>query len=446
MFNRYIINNLNQWKAKSDRKPLILRGARQVGKTTVVRMFSASFDQYIELNLEKPEDFRIFDPERSFQDIISAIFFLKGKPRNNKSTLLFIDEIQHSGVAVQSLRYFYEEAQDLFVIAAGSVLESLMNAGISFPVGRVEYLAIRPCSFSEFLDAMDEKSSLELIRSFPVPEFSHEKLMRLFNIYSLIGGMPSVIENYAENRDLTLLTSYYESLMVSYLDDVEKYARNNTLIQVIRHVISTAFHYAGTRITFERFGNSNYRAREVGEAFRSLEKAMLLSLVYPVETPTLPLQPNYRKSPRLQMLDTGLVNYISGIQREVFNAKELTDVYRGRIAEHVIGQQLLSGETSVLAKLFFWTREQKNSQAETDFIILHQGGLIPVEVKSGSSGKLKSLHLYMDLASHKLAVRFYAGKSGVERLQSSNGTQYTLLNLPYYQAGQLDAILDSVIL
>lgn len=443
MFHRNIIANLNDWKGKSNRKPLVLRGARQVGKTTVVNMFSASFDQYIYLNLEKAEDCRIFDPERSFQDIVSAIFFLKGKPRHGKITLLFIDEIQNSSVAIQSLRYFYEEAPDLYVIAAGSVLESLINSGISFPVGRVEYLAVRPLSFSEFLGALDEQSSLDFLQTYPVPEFAHEKLMRLFNLYALIGGMPAVIKNYRDNRDLTLLTPDYESLIVSYLDDVEKYARNNTLLQVTRHVISTAFHYAGTRITFERFGNSNYRAREVGEAFRSLEKAMLLLLVYPVENPMLPLQPNYRKSPKLQMLDTGLVNYISKIQHEVFNAKEITDVFRGRIAEHIIGQELLSCEASVLAKLYFWTREQKNSQAATDFTFSHQGGLIPVEVKSGKGGKLKSLHLYMDMANHKTAVRFYSGKPGIERLYSANGTQYSLRNLPFYMAGQLNKVLSS---
>ena len=130
MFNRNIIAHLNVWKGKSNRKPLVLRGARQVGKTTVVNMFSTSFDQYIYLNLEKAEDCRIFDPERSFQDTVSAIFFLKEKPRHGKVTLLFIDEIQNSSVAIQSLRYFYEEAPDLYVIAAGSVLESLINTGI----------------------------------------------------------------------------------------------------------------------------------------------------------------------------------------------------------------------------------------------------------------------------------------------------------------------------
>jgi predicted AAA+ superfamily ATPase len=444
MFDRDIIAKLQAWKAKSDHKPLVLRGARQVGKTTVVNMFSKSFDQYICLNLEKPEDLRIFDPERPFQETVDAIFFLKGKPRHGKSTLVFIDEIQNSSVAVQSLRYFYELTPDIFVIAAGSIMESLMNTRISFPVGRVEYLAIHPFSFSEFLGAMEEQSILELLQAFPVPEFTHDKLIRLFNLYALVGGMPAVIKNYSENRDLTLISAVYENLLVSYLDDVEKYARNNTLLQVMRHVIAAAFHHAGSRITFERFGNSNYRAREVGEAFRTLEKAMLLMLTYPVGQSTLPLQPNFRKSPKLQMFDTGLVNYISGIQAEVFDSKDLSDVYRGRIAEHIIGQELLSVETSVLAKLHFWTREQRNSQAEIDFILPINGKLIPVEVKSGASGKLKSLHLFMDQARHDLAVRFWSGKSKIEKINAANRSPYTLINLPYYHAGTLTRILQQV--
>jgi predicted AAA+ superfamily ATPase len=171
---------------------------------------------------------------------------------------------------------------------------------------------------------------------------------------------------------------------------------------------------------------------------------MLLMLTYPVGQSTLPLQPNFRKSPKLQMFDTGLVNYISGIQAEVFDSKDLSDVYRGRIAEHIIGQELLSVETSVLAKLHFWTREQRNSQAEIDFILPINGKLIPVEVKSGASGKLKSLHLFMDQARHDLAVRFWSGKSKIEKINAANRSPYTLINLPYYHAGTLTRILQQV--
>jgi predicted AAA+ superfamily ATPase len=441
MFSRDTLEKLKQWKEKPDRKPLVLRGARQVGKTTLVTMFSGFFDQYIYLNLEKSEDLKIFDPARSFQDVVTAIFFLKGKTRQQVKTLIFIDEIQNSAEAVKWLRFFYEETPDLHVIAAGSILETLLDNRISFPVGRVEYLAVKPCSFSEFLSALGEINSLEIIQQFPVPDFAHEQLRKLFNLYTLIGGMPGVIQHYAEHRDLTMLTPVYDSLLVSYLDDVEKYARNNTLLQVIRHVTGNAFQHFGTRITFERFGNSNYRSREVGEAFRTLEKAMLLQLIYPAEYPRLPLYQNFRKSPRLQMLDTGLVNYFSGIQKEVFEAPDITAIYRGRIAEHVVGQELMAGETSVLSKLHFWTREQRNSQAEIDYLFVFEGQLIPIEVKSGGSGKLKSMQLFMDQVQHKTAIRFWSAKSSIETVFSMEKKRYSLINLPLYLAGNLTDIL-----
>jgi hypothetical protein len=445
MFSRELLNELNNWKEKKDRKPLILRGARQVGKTTLVNMLAESFDQYVYLNLERPEDLGIFDPSRPFYDIIAAIFFLKGKSRQIKSTLIFIDEIQNSPVAVGCLRYFYEDAPEIHVIAAGSLLESLIENRISFPVGRVEYMALHPCSFSEFLSALGETGSLEILQQFPVPDFAHDQLLRLFNQYTLIGGMPEIIKNYMANRDLTMLSPNYDSLIVSYMDDVEKYARNPMLLKVIRHIINSAFQYYGSRITFERFGNSNYRSREVSEAFRTLEKSMLLQLVYPTESPMLPLTPNYRKSPKLIMLDTGLVNYVSKIQKEVFIAADLTEVYKGRVAEHIVGQELMAKEISVLSKLNFWTREQKNSQAEVDFVVTVDGNLIPVEVKSGGSGKIKSLKLFMDLAPDQIAVRFWSGKTSVEKMYSVSHKPFTLINLPLYLAGNIREILHKII-
>ena len=203
MFYRQNLKNLLDWKEKPDRKPLVLRGARQTGKTTLVKMLSESYDQYIYLNLDKPEDRKIFNVSRSFQEIVSAIYFLKGKTRRNKNTLIFIDEIQNSPEAVKYLRYFYEDVPEIHVIAAGSLLESLIDRHISFPVGRVEYLAVRPCSFSEFLSAMGENASLEIMRQFPVPGYAHDQLLRSFNLYTLIGGMPGVIQQYLDHRDLT---------------------------------------------------------------------------------------------------------------------------------------------------------------------------------------------------------------------------------------------------
>ena len=160
MYNRRAINNLREWKKSINRKPLVLRGARQVGKTTLVRMFSKEFSQFIELILERPEHKSLFETDRSFDELITAIFFLAKKQKNIANTLIFIDEIQNSPAAVAHLRFFYEDTPQYAVIAAGSMLESLIDRHISFPVGRVEYLAIRPCSFYEYLEAHGELESV----------------------------------------------------------------------------------------------------------------------------------------------------------------------------------------------------------------------------------------------------------------------------------------------
>ena len=445
MFDRDIIHELEKWGLKTNRKPLILRGARQVGKTTAVRMYADSFDQFIYLNLEQPDDRKLFDAGFSIDKVVDAIFFYAEKDKDNKRTLLFIDEIQNSTYAVTLLRYFYEEFPDLYVIAAGSLLESLIDAKLSFPVGRVEYLAVRPLTFLEFLNAMGELKSYELIYNLEFPDYAHDKLIELFKRYTTIGGMPEVIANYAENKDMNKLVASYEQLIITYQDDVEKYGKNQAMTHILRHVIGSAFQYAGERITFERFGNSPYKSRQIGDAFRTLEKAMLLKLIFPAEKVKLPVRPNFRKSPKIQLLDTGLVTHSANLQKVLFTSEIIDHVYRGKIAEHVIGQEILGTNSSVNASLNFWTRESRNSQAEVDFLVQYKDMLIPVEVKAGASGKLRSLHKFMDAAPHPWAVRFYSGKMLIEDAKTIDGKHFKLINLPHYSAGRLLHLLENII-
>jgi hypothetical protein len=222
---------------------------------------------------------------------------------------------------------------------------------------------------------------------------------------------------------------------------VEKYAQNKSEVQYIRHIIKSGFAYTGQRIKFEKFGGSEYRSREMGEAFRSLEKTMLLELIYPVTSVKLPIQPNYRKSPRLNWVDTGLVNYAAGIQHEVFNAEQISEAWNGVIAEHIAGQEIFASVTDVLSKKHFWTREERNSTAEVDFIYPFEGLIIPVEVKSGESGKLRSLHLFVDASKHKIAVRIWQGKYQVNNLKTINGKSFKLINVPFYLISQLEQII-----
>ena len=437
MFNRTIIKELERWAQKADRKPLVLRGARQVGKTTAVKIFSEQFEQYIYLNLELPNDRKLFENGYMIDELIQAIFFLKNKKRNKKRTLIFLDEIQNSPNAVSMLRYFYEFAKEFFVIAAGSLLEPLIDRHISFPVGRVEYLYVKPVTFNEYVLALGDVSSSEVLTNVPCPKFAHEKLLKQFYQYTLIGGMPEVVRIYTETLDFHQLKPVYESLLLSYLDDVEKYARNKILARVMRHVVESSFYSAGSRIRFEGFGNSHYKSREMSEALKTLEKAMLVYLMYPSTVVNLPIIADHKKSPRLHLIDTGLVNYFAGLQKELFSTQNLNSVYEGKIAEHIVGQELFAIYQDISEKVQFWVREKKQSNAQVDYILPFRDYVIPVEVKSGTVGRLRSLHEFIDLASHNYAVRIYSGELKVDKVKTIKGKPFFLLNLPFYLTGQI---------
>jgi hypothetical protein len=442
MFSREISGQLNLWKQKENRKPLILRGARQVGKTTLVHLFSKNFKQYIYLNLDLLNDRRIFENARSFDDLLDAIYFAKNAHRREKDTLIFIDEIQNSSDAIKYLRYFFEMQKELSVIAAGSLLETLIDKEISFPVGRVEYLAVRPFSFREFLAAGNFNNELEVLNKIPFPDYAHDKLLELFRKYTLVGGMPEIVKLFFETGDLAEIKNTINNLLIGYKEDVEKYARNESASKVLRHIIENAWSFAAERITFNNFAGSNYRSREVSEAFKVLEKTMLLRLVYPTTAVKMPLISNRKMSPKLHLLDTGLVNFKSGIEKDFFTDLELTDVYKGKIAEHIIGQELLSKNHSPEADLTFWTREKRQSSAELDYLINYEGKVTPVEVKSGASGKMRSLNIFMNLSNVNAAVRFYSGKLSISKEKTIESNYFTLINLPFYLCHKLEDYLN----
>jgi hypothetical protein len=442
MIKRLIVNSLIEWKNDDLRKPLILRGARQVGKTTVVHNFAENFDVFLKLNLELEADFNLFETYKEIHQLIEAIHIHCKKKVSSGTCLLFIDEIQTSPRAVAMLRYFYEEAKHIHVIAAGSLLESLMeNKKISFPVGRVEYRMLRPFSFLEYLEGVEEKYDLEVLESFKA-DLMHDQMMNHFNKFALIGGMPAVIVRYAQKKDVLSLSRIYESLLESYKDDVEKYAENDTIGKVIRHIISTCWGYAGEEITFENFGASKFKSREMSIAFKTIEKAMLLELSYPTFESKLPLLSDYRKKPKLICLDAGLVNYTAKIQEEVFFSQNIQDVWRGKLAEQIVAQELVSSNFSISETRHFWRRNKLGSEAEIDFVFPYKGKVIPIEVKSGVIGKLKSLHYFMDECSHDLAVRVWSKPLSFDKVKTPNGKEFTLLNVPFYYVSQLKEVLE----
>jgi hypothetical protein len=250
--------------------------------------------------------------------------------------------------------------------------------------------------------------------------------------------MPGLLSEYLDSGSVPELTRSAGDLLHAFVEDAGKYARNSSMFQTLRFAIETAPSEAGNRIKFQGFGNSTYRSREMGEALRTLERAMLLYLVHPTTSTELPMTPDRKKPPRLQFLDTGLVNMGLGLTPELVGVEDLFSVYRGRIVEHAVAQELLGANDPARGEPpLFWVREKANSQAEIDFVIPYGRKLIPVEVKSGPTGRLRSLHHYVEHVVPPLAVRLYRGPVRVDPERTPGGAHYTLLSLPYVLAAKL---------
>ncbi len=441
MIQRKLIHQLRAWRLREKRKPLIIRGARQVGKTTLVNYFGKEFTHFIGLNLELSKDKEVFERFSDVKLLVQALFLREGVPANQPDILLFIDEIQASPKAIQMLRYFKEELSEIHVIAAGSLLEHALGSVESFPVGRVEYLMMHPISFDEYLAAANPVAK-DIFNQVPIPDFAHQTLLDLFHEYAIIGGLPEVVANFLPNKDFTSLVPIYESLVQSFKDDVKKYAKNENEARILRHIIETAPYEADKRVTLHNFGNSEYRSREVGEAMRSLELAGLLSLIYPTTATELPALPDLKKSPRLQLLDTGLMNYQAGLQQEMLGIQDLSQLYRGRIVQHLVTQEIISTKYHPSFKPMFWVRERSDSQAEVDLAYPFRAKLFPVEVKAGKDGKLRSLHQFMDRCPHPFAVRFHANYFKKVEIATVEGKPFYLMNLPYYLASKIEEYMD----
>ncbi len=447
MFQRNILKELNNWKNGQNRKPLIIRGARQVGKTVAIEMFGKSFDNFIQLNLDRDSDMAIFESSTSVEMACKGIELSKGKDPFAPHTLLFIDEIQNSARAIQLLRYFYEDHPQISVVCAGSLLEAIMRKeGFSFPVGRVEFLYMFPMTFDEYLIAKGNDTLLGELRKTgiknPPNEFTHGLAGEIFNEYSFVGGMPAVVNDFVEKKSYLASADIKESIITALKDDVAKYSRIAES-KYLRHVIEYAPHSVGERITYEKFGNSLYRSRELKHAFELLEYAMIVQRVYGSFDTSLPIRPNFGVSPKIVYLDSGLVMHKLGLTFEATRTSDLNSIFKGAFAEQVVGQALVAEKSRRKDNLCFWYRNAAGSTAETDYSYLHDNFIVPIEVKSGKTGSLRSLHQFMLASDSKVAVRIYSGPLQKDAV-SSNGKDFTLVSIPFYLQFRLGEILDSL--
>jgi uncharacterized protein len=442
---RLITKKLDEWRHRTDRKVLLFRGARQSGKTYCINSFAKKFDQYLYYDLSNQKDRQIFENKSSFGDLLQAIFFMKDKKRRGNRSLIFLDEVADSPSALQWLPHFYKKAKDLYVITSSSMDLNSVFPGDKNTKAFLEPLVLHPYSFYEFLGALGEDSARESYDEIPFPIHASDKLIRFFNLYTLIGGMPEIVENYARDRELSNLQPIYEKIMTFFIDEIRKCSSSKKSQKLIPEILMNSFPYASMRIKFNFFGNSASRSRESAQSFRTLENLLLLQLIYPSVSTILPIQGNLNKSPRLQLLDSGLINYFSGIQKQVFESDDLLSIFDGQIARHVVGQEILSSSKEANPELHFWVRDKPQSTAEVDFLISYEGMVIPVVLKPGEPGRLRSLHQFMDAATHPYAVRLWAHHLSIQQTQTIRGKKFFLMSLPYFLAGKISEHLAGFI-
>jgi len=402
---RDIDTKLVEWKAGAFRKPLVIRGARQVGKTYSVCKFGEKyFENLIKLNFERDRTLhRIFQGDLSTQKLILELEIYANTRITPGKTLLFFDEIQECERALLSLRYFYEEIPELHIIAAGSMLEFTLGS-ISFPVGRLSFEWMRPMTFYETLVASGHDilaENLPCISDFrPVSETLHLRIIEQLKLYLLTGGMPEAVKRYCRTGTLTQSFAVHEDIYQSYLQSLVKYNKRAD-IDSLNLLIRSLPSHVGSQIKYTRL-NPDQRVEKTKTALLLLERALLFHSVKSSDASGLPLNSTASlKVMKPLFLDVGLMQYVCGIQPvEVLKEKDLSNVYKGALTEQFVGQELLAEGGSENFNLFYWSRAKKSSSAEVDYLFVKNGRIYPIEVKSGPAGKLRSLHVFLNEHPH----------------------------------------------
>jgi predicted AAA+ superfamily ATPase len=393
---RLITPRLVAWKNSQRRKPLIVRGARQVGKTHSIKSFGEEhFDECATVDLERNRGWhRIFGDDLDARRILSELRVVLDKSIEPGKTLLFFDEIQSCPRAILALRYLYEEVPELHVIAAGSLLDFALS-DISFPVGRVQFLEMSPLVFAEYLWAIGRDRSAEVVLSNPirVPDSVHLSLLADLRDYFFVGGMPESVLAYERNRSVRDSRAVHHELCESYRQDFAKYAPRADPYCLDAVLAGTA-RQVGRQVKYTSLAEG-YSGPTIRRAFNLLTKARVARKV-PATNPTgVPLGAG--ASPlrfKALMVDIGLMQHLRGVPIDLDYAKaDLLKIHEGDMAEQFVGQEML---VSQRADLYYWSRQAKSSTAEVDFLAVIGGSIVPVEVKSGPSGRLRSLHLLLD--------------------------------------------------
>ena len=447
---------LRNWIESKSRKPLVIRGARQVGKSTLVRQFAAESGLILhEINLERyatlVDVFQTFDIER----ILEELEFIIQKGSILKSGgILFLDEIQAVPSAIQALRYFYEDHPGLPVVAAGSLLETVLSKhALSMPVGRIEYLFLHPMTFEEVLEAHGQNDLMKLLQEYDssreFPETAHDRLLELQRKYFVVGGMPEAVGRFIKTNSFEEVCEVQAAILNTYRDDFSKYSTQASILRLHR-IMEYVPGAVGEKLKFAGI-DRNGQARELKKALDMLVQAKLIHLAYHSDAMGIPLKAGINwKVCKPFFLDCGLMNFVCGIRnvsRERLTHRKF--VNEGKIAEQFVAQHLIVAEKPYIRpELFYWLREAKFGNAEVDFLLQFGERIVPIEVKAGKSGTLKSLHQFVLRRSSRKTVRFdlnrpsfQSVRHAVRTKEDSVDIQFDLVSLPLYLVEQLDRFL-----
>jgi hypothetical protein len=409
---RFIDRYLQEWKENPERLSLLLRGARQVGKTYSVRKLGSSFSEFVEINFELiPKAKDIFEKDLLPERIIRDLSLLLQKPINPGKTLLFFDEIQECPNAVKSLRYFYEMLPSLHVIAAGSLLDFIIEE-IGLPVGRVSSFYMHPLSFFEFLQALEKdiliKEMIESPLTSSINEVAHSALLELLGEYFAIGGMPKAVQSWRAYRSPQKCFEIHQSLLSTYVQDFNKYAKKYQ-IKYLSLLFNQIPWHLGNLFKFSKIPGE-FRKRELSPALDLLSTAGVIHKVYQNNGQGIPIGAGANPEKfKVIFLDIALSQSLLGLDLGSWLLQpEVEWLNKGALVEAFIGQEILAySSLERKGDLYYWVKEEKGCQAEVDFLLQKNQAIIPIEVKSGKGSTLKSLQCFLQKhPSSPFGVRF----------------------------------------
>jgi len=454
MLRRSAEKHLTNWYAKKRRKPLVLRGARQVGKSTLVRRFAELNNLILnEVNLERHLFLDDTFKTLNIETIIRELEAVTGKNIHAPGSILFLDEIQAAPHALQALRYFYEEKPDLPIISAGPLLEfTLADHHFSMPVGRIEYYHLGPMTFKEFLAAIEPAltaylSDFHLNKD--MPKAAHLKLAERQREFLFVGGMPEAVYIYKEDGSFVEVSTVHRSIAETYQDDFSKYSKKKDLV-LMQKVFQQLPKTLGHKLKYSNVSREE-RSRDVKAVINLLTNARVCHQVFHSHCSGVPLFAEIKENTyKILFMDVGMAAYICGLDWTTLQSfDERAIVNEGGLAEQFIGQHLLNPFES--PKLTYWLRESKSTNAEVDYVIAKGNRIIPIEVKAGKSGTLKSIQQFLLKKNIDLAVRFDLNPPSIQNVSHAVRTRdgsrplsYTLLSLPLYMIEELPRILEEL--